>query len=659
MKNLFTLLGTFLALATFAQQQNHQKYHADPNSARPPLKHFALNSNSRSVAQACDTGDVLDYNTYNENFAALNGLTFNGTWNGTPAPIATELTSFVDTISANLQMFRYAEVNFDSICFANLTDNSTLFYPRSASTIYLDSMGMFLGVFGDTSLTGAMLHDSIIFTVYPVNGSSISATPAQVIVYGGRSQLGDFLVGPNYLHYVQIPIHQQFTQGQGFAVRMDYLNKDTSSHCILSYTYADSCGTYTQGGVLYAYPAYPAPVHGTSLSGAIIPQGTGATVLDITSDFVYQNTGYAAHCDYVYWQNWYFLPIVDICVDYGVTVVPATTASCPNSTVSLTSALYGTTNAANATYTWSASSGSLSSTSIPNPDLTMPATGNVTVTLSVNDGTNTTTNSVVIQNNGIGIAISNGTTTISCGGSLNLTTTTSGIQTGPLVYSWSTGATISHVTATQPGTYTVTVTNGKGCSASASANVTYSNGVNNTVSFTPPTTVCEGKPATFTNTSSATNNWTATWAMGDGTQVIQTNAVYTYTTTGLKYVVLTMDSGGCSFSTGATAHGVTVLASTNALCTNIGIEEVTFSNSISLFPNPTNGNVSISVTGIEKNISIKVYNILGSEVKSFTSNDVPASFNKNFDFSEFASGAYLVKIQSGDKIAVKKLTISK
>jgi hypothetical protein len=54
-----------------------------------------------------------------------------------------------------------------------------------------------------------------------------------------------------------------------------------------------------------------------------------------------------------------------------------------------------------------------------------------------------------------------------------------------------------------------------------------------------------------------------------------------------------------------------------------------------------------------------VFNIIGSEVKSFNTNDVTATFNRTFDFSDLANGTYLVKIQSGAKIAVKRLTISK
>ena len=97
---------------------------------------------------------------------------------------------------------------------------------------------------------------------------------------------------------------------------------------------------------------------------------------------------------------------------------------------------------------------------------------------------------------------------------------------------------------------------------------------------------------------------------------------------------------------------ITVLAASNSACLT-GIEDITFENAINMLPNPTNGNVNITVNGVEKNISIKVYNVIGSEVKTFNANDVSSTFNKTFDFSDLANGTYLVKIQSASRTAVK------
>ncbi len=76
-------------------------------------------------------------------------------------------------------------------------------------------------------------------------------------------------------------------------------------------------------------------------------------------------------------------------------------------------------------------------------------------------------------------------------------------------------------------------------------------------------------------------------------------------------------------------------------------------------PNPTNGYVNMVINGVQGNLSIRVYNILGSEVHNYSATELPSTFNKSFDFSNLANGTYLVKIQSGEQTAVKRLVISK
>ena len=117
-----------------------------------------------------------------------------------------------------------------------------------------------------------------------------------------------------------------------------------------------------------------------------------------------------------------------------------------------------------------------------------------------------------------------------------------------------------------------------------------------------------------------------------------------------------MDSANCAFQ--APIQTVIVNNSQENVCL-AAIEDISFSNSISLLPNPSNGNVNIIINGIQGNLHILVYNILGSEVYNYQANDLQASFNKSFDFGNLANGTYLVKIQSGDQTAIKRLVITK
>jgi len=178
-----------------------------------------------------------------------------------------------------------------------------------------------------------------------------------------------------------------------------------------------------------------------------------------------------------------------------------------------------------------------------------------------------------------------------------------------------------------------------------------------TLAFTNPTgTLCQGQPLTFTNTTTQQNGWTPQWTFGDGNLGFSVNGTNTYATPGVYTVSLQEDSAGCIFK--SPNVNITVLAASNQLCLS-GIEDVTFASAINMLPNPTNGNLSITVNGVEKNISIRVYNVIGSEVKAYNANDVASTFTRTFDYSDLPGGTYLVKIQTADKTAVKRLTVSK
>lgn len=672
MKNLFTLCMCILVGTAFAQNSKipqPKMYHRATSGNIKPVAHGAGQSNARS-SQVCDTLDYLDYNAVNEITATNLGLNFHGSWYAsTPTVYGQEISNFVDTFSENNQYMKYVGSRFDSLLFnADPSTGLWQFYPRASTTLTLDSVLFRCGIWGDTALGGKMDNDSVLIKIYAVNGigntlNTNTATPVQTVVIAGHDQLSQFFTGQDIIGTTIIPVGYTFAHGQSFAVRLDYINKDSSSHFIISYTYSDSCGTITLGGNNYSSPAYPSPMADFESSfWADIYRNSGsnvATTHDAGNDFAYSAAalpGVPANCRFVYTQNWEIIPFVRACVDFSASITASSTQACPNTTVSLQSAVVGT-NDPGLSYQWSASSGQLSSTSANTTTLTMPTSGNVTVTLLVITGTDTARTTQVITNNGVTIQITNSTPiTIPCSGSVPLLSAAGGVQSG-LKYTWTLGGakvdSVSNHTATTAGTFTVTVVNSKGCQASAQAVVSYP-GVSNNVDFTVPGHICKGVSATFTNTSTYTASpWSSSWDMGDGNGLVATDAVYTYNSQGSYTIVLTMDSAGCKF----VSPGRTITVAATSVCT--GINELTFSENVSIFPNPNNGNFNITITGLENNVSIKVFNVLGSEVKNFSSVETGATFNKNFDFSDLASGTYMVKIQSGNNAVVKRITISK
>jgi len=72
-------------------------------------------------------------------------------------------------------------------------------------------------------------------------------------------------------------------------------------------------------------------------------------------------------------------------------------------------------------------------------------------------------------------------------------------------------------------------------------------------------------------------------------------------------------------------------------------------SNISIYPNPSNGVFTIS--GIEVNASINIYNAIGELVKSIQSTDN----NTTVDLSDYSNGIYFIKIKNNKGEAIQKL----
>jgi hypothetical protein len=643
MKKLFTLFIGLLAFsAMFAQDApfHPARQYRHNSKSHVPTHGLRLTQSSSRAGASCDTLQLY-YSSYYEVWASNLGLTFNGSLTSGDPLNANEVTPFVDTVHA----FNDAWVKsvFDTLAYVD-ANNALAFLPRATTTIKLDSLGMEIGISGDST---KMHNDSLVFTIYKRVG--LVETAVKTVVMSGPSWFEEFYTDPGFLGYAQVGIDYQFNKGEGFAVRMDYLAKDTSSHCLFAYTYADSCGTIPLGGQNFASPAYTPPFGRISFSGEITPNGGTATVALSNNTQAYNIPGVPLTCRYVYEQVYDFFPIISACVDYGATIIPAQPAACPQSTVALSSAVFGT-NSQNISYSWAAVNGTITANGNSTTSVVMGDSSTVTVYLTVDDGTNVAYDTVVLLNKGIHVTFASPTFNLTCGSRSTLIPVTSGNQAG-ISYTWNIGSGNSTISIDSALTYSVTVTNNFGCSASASVAASYPN-VSNTVNFTTPAPpLCKNTQVAFTNTSTHQTGWNTTWDMtGTGTDVYGTpNVTFSYASAGNYNVKLVMDSAGCEF---AYSRNVSI-----ANCT--GIEDLEFGKSISLQPNPSNGNFNVTINGIEKNLSIKVYNIIGSEVKTFTTNDVASTFSKSFDFSDLSYGTYLMKIQSADKTAVKKFTINK
>ena len=62
------------------------------------------------------------------------------------------------------------------------------------------------------------------------------------------------------------------------------------------------------------------------------------------------------------------------------------------------------------------------------------------------------------------------------------------------------------------------------------------------------------------------------------------------------------------------------------------------SESVTVFPNPTND--FLMIDGIENSVNISIYNLLGAEV-------IAESYTDKIDVSELSKGVYIINISNG------------
>ena len=88
-----------------------------------------------------------------------------------------------------------------------------------------------------------------------------------------------------------------------------------------------------------------------------------------------------------------------------------------------------------------------------------------------------------------------------------------------------------------------------------------------------------------------------------------------------------------------------------------GLSESLFGNSFNIFPNPSNGTISINLKNNKnEKVSLSLYNITGSLIKEITNIN---SFPYDVSLNGIADGMYCVIISNGEKSTLKKILLSK
>jgi len=192
--------------------------------------------------------------------------------------------------------------------------------------------------------------------------------------------------------------------------------------------------------------------------------------------------------------------------------------------------------------------------------------------------------------------------------SLSLSATVNG-GTAPYSYQWNTGATTQTISASTEGTYTVTVTDAKGCQTSSSIVIN------------------------LLDVRCGNNNDKVMICHNGSAICVASSAVQAHLNHGDR---LGACNSGVSASKDVTSHDV---------------EKSAAAYSVTLYPNPVSDNLNIQVSKLEAGATVKVFTLAGVEV-------ISQRLTKTLQTVSVAGlpqGIYVVQIKNGAEISVQKI----
>ncbi|MBS1594256.1 MAG: T9SS type A sorting domain-containing protein [Bacteroidetes bacterium] len=194
-------------------------------------------------------------------------------------------------------------------------------------------------------------------------------------------------------------------------------------------------------------------------------------------------------------------------------------------------------------------------------------------------------------------------------------------------YLWSNAATTASIRVVQAGSYTVTVTDGNQCTATAGPV---------TVAFRPvPTATITRSGYTLTAGAASSYQW-----YQDGNLIAgATSQTYDVTING-NYTVVVTNAGGCSATSTATS------------VVNVGIHDISGTESLGVYPNPTTGTFTLVTSG-RTGDKYEIYDILGRPVQHGTI----SADRQHIDLGAQESGIYTITVSNGSQREAIRFTV--
>lgn len=278
------------------------------------------------------------------------------------------------------------------------------------------------------------------------------------------------------------------------------------------------------------------------------------------------------------------------------------------------------------TITSSETSGNVWSTGATGNSITVTQTSNITLTSTASCATGAS-NAIAVTvhaNPATPTIAASGPATFCQGGNVTLTSSASSGNV------WSNSATSNAITVSQSGSYSVTVTDNNGCSATSAIQAV-------TVNPVPVAAASLTGAITITATPAGQSYQ---WISCPGNQPVNgaTAATFNATANG-SYAVIVTNASGCK----DTSACVQV--------TKVGLTELESASGISFFPNPSDGMITI---GGETDMlaDIVVYDASGKVLVQKR-----AETGQQIDLSAFNAGIYLIKVLSPSGTSLHRITL--